>query len=93
MTNQEGIRMKISRKARLIGAGLVIAVAGTIGGLVATESSANPLCAPAALSGLMGYWQQKENQATSRTGMQTVYGEGMAAELERGKLCHLSGFG
>lgn len=85
--------MRISRKTRLIGAGLVIAVAGTVGGVLATESSANPLCAPTALSDLMGYWQQKESQASTRTDMQTVYGEGMSAELKRGKLCHLPGFG
>ena len=85
--------MRISRKTRLIGAGLVIAVAGTVGGVVATESSANPLCTPTALSDLMGYWQQKESQAASRADMQTVYGAGMSAELKRGKLCHLSGFG
>jgi hypothetical protein len=41
----------------------------------------------------MGYWQQKESQATSHADMQTVYGAGMTAELQRGKLCGLSGFG
>jgi|HubBroStandDraft_2_1064218.scaffolds.fasta_scaffold712585_2 hypothetical protein len=88
--------MKISRKTRLIGAGLVIAVAGTVGGVAAAESSgtpANPLCTPAALSELMGYWQNKENQATSHTQMQTIYGAGITAELHRGKVCHLTGFG
>lgn len=88
--------MKISRKTRLIGAGLAIAVAGTVAGVVATESSAktvNPLCTPAALSELMGYWQHKESQAASHTDMQTIYGAGMTAERQRGKLCDLPGFG
>jgi hypothetical protein len=85
--------MRISRKTRLIGAGLVIAVAGTVGGLVATESSANSLCTPAALSDLMGYWQHQESQAKSHSDMQAIYGAGMAAELQRGKLCDLPGFG
>jgi hypothetical protein len=85
--------MKISRKTRLIGAGLVIAVAGTVGGILATESSANPLCTSAALSDLMGYWQQKESQATTHADMQAIYGAGMTAELRRGKVCDLPGFG
>jgi len=85
--------MKISRKARLIGAGLVVAVAGTVGGIVATESSPNPLCAPGALSGLMGYWENKEAQATTHAAMHSIYGAGMSAELKRGKLCNLPGFG
>jgi hypothetical protein len=87
--------MKISRKTRLIGAGLVIAVAGTVGGVVAAESSpaVSPLCTPVALSELMGHWQDKESQATSYTQMQAIYGAGMTAELLRGKLCDLPGFG
>jgi hypothetical protein len=88
--------MKISRKTRLIGAGLVIAVAGTVGGVVAAESGAkpvNPLCTPAALSNLMGHWQQKESQATTSPAMHAIYSAGMSAELQRGKLCHLPGFG
>jgi hypothetical protein len=88
--------MKISRKARLIGAAIVVAVAGTAGGLAATDSSAkpvNPLCTPVALSDLMGYWQNKQSQATSQTDMQAIYGAGITAELQRGKLCHLQGFG
>lgn len=88
--------MKISRKTRLIGAGLVIAVAGTIGGVAAAESSTkmvNPLCTPVALSELMGYWQHKESQATSYADMQVIYAAGMTAELQRGKLCDLPGFG
>jgi hypothetical protein len=88
--------MKISRKTRLVGAGLVIAVAGTVGGVVAAESSGktvNPLCTPAALSDLMGYWQHKENQATNYADMQATYGAGMSAERHRGKVCDLPGFG
>jgi hypothetical protein len=88
--------MKISRKTRLMGAGLVIVVAGTVGGVAATESSpktVNPLCTPVALSELMGYWQHRESQATNYTDMQAIYGAGMTAELRRGKLCDLSGFG
>lgn len=88
--------MRISRKTRLIGAGLVIAVAGAAGGVAAAESGAapvNPLCTPAALSQLMGYWQDKENQATTHQDMQAIYGAGMTAELQRGKLCDLPGFG
>ena len=88
--------MKISRKTRLIGAGLVIAVAGTVGGVVATESSAktvDPLCTPVALSDLMGYWQHQESLAKSHANMQAIYGAGMTAELQRGKLCGLPGFG
>jgi hypothetical protein len=93
---RRGISMKISRKTRLIGAAVVVAVAGTVGGLVATDSGAkpaNPLCTPVALSNLMGYWQDKQSQATSNTDMQAIYGAGIRAELQRGKLCHLQGFG
>lgn len=71
-------------------------MAGTAGGVAVTESTAktvNPLCTPAALSDLMGYWQQKENQATSYADMHAIYGAGMTAELQRGKLCDLPGFG
>jgi hypothetical protein len=85
--------MKISRKTRLISAGLVIAVAGTVGGLVATESSANPLCTPTALSDLMGYWQNAQSQAKSASDMHAIYAAGMSAELKRGKLCDIQGFG
>lgn len=86
--------MKMSRRTRLIGIGLVIAVAGTVGGVVAAESgSANPLCTPAALSGLMGYWEHKESQAKTYQDMRSVYGTGLAAERQRGKLCGLKGFG
>jgi hypothetical protein len=88
--------MKISPRARLVHAGLAIAVAATVGGVVAAESSAktiNPQCTPAALSDLMGYWQHKESQATTHANMQAIYGAGMAAELQRGKLCNIPGFG
>jgi hypothetical protein len=88
--------MKISRKAGLIGAAIVVAVAGTAGGLAATDSGAkpvNPLCTPVALSDLMGYWQNKQSHATSHADMQAIYGAGISAEAQRGKLCHLQGFG
>lgn len=88
--------MKISGKTRLIGAAIVVAVAGTVGGLAATDFGAtpvNPLCTPVALSNLMGYWENKQSHATSHADMKAVYGEGISAEVQRGKLCHLQGFG